>query len=255
MAWSRYAALGDSFTEGMDDPHPATPGIFRGWADLVAGELSKLTPDFGYANLAVRGRLFDRIVTEQVGPVLEMKPDLISFAAGGNDVLRRNCDPPTLMKRFEGVIGELRGSGADVLIFRFADVMSRLPGNKLIAPRILYLNEAVGEIAERQGARLVDLWADGEFANPAMWSTDRLHMSLFGHQRVAAHVLTKLDVPPPAQWWELPPWPGRKSWARTRADDIQWAGKHLAPWVKRRLQGRSSGDNVMPKRPTLGPLT
>jgi lysophospholipase L1-like esterase len=246
--------MGDSFTEGMDDPHPERPDVFRGWADLVAGELAGGNPGFGYANLAIRGRLFDSIVAEQVEPALGMKPDLVSFAAGGNDVLRRSCDPPALMKRFETVIQSLRGTGADVLIFRFADVMSRLPGNKLIAPRILYLNEAVGEIAERQGARLVNLWADDEFRNPSMWSVDRLHMSEFGHRRVAAHVLTALDQTSPASWWQTPAWPARRSWVASRASDVRWAGTHLAPWIKRRLQGRSSGDNVVAKRPTLGPV-
>src|SRR5262245_26647374 len=32
--WSRYVALGDSFTEGLDDPNP--DGTYRGWADRVA---------------------------------------------------------------------------------------------------------------------------------------------------------------------------------------------------------------------------
>ncbi len=53
--WSRYVALGDSFTEGMGDPNPDSVGGHRGWADRVAEELSHGHPDFAYANLAVRG--------------------------------------------------------------------------------------------------------------------------------------------------------------------------------------------------------
>src|SRR5262249_12816783 len=60
MAWQSFVAVGDSFTEGIDDPHPET-GVFRGWADLVAERLAVGEPTFRYANLAVRGRLFDRI--------------------------------------------------------------------------------------------------------------------------------------------------------------------------------------------------
>src|ERR1051326_1990942 len=55
MAWQSFVAVGDSFTEGLDDPHPET-GIFRGWADLVAESLATQGP-FAYANLAIRGRL------------------------------------------------------------------------------------------------------------------------------------------------------------------------------------------------------
>ncbi|BCJ71731.1 lipase [Catellatospora sp. IY07-71] len=253
VSWSRYAALGDSFTEGMDDPYD--DGVFRGWADLVAGRLSELNgPGFAYANLAIRGRLYDAIVAEQVEPALAMKPDLISFAAGANDVLRRRCDPPALMERFEATITRMRATGADVLMFRFADVMSRLPGNNLVAPRIRFLNRAAGEVADRTGARLVDLWNDHEYANPALWSIDRLHMSAAGHRRTAAHVLAVLGVPADPTWWDVPPRPAVKPWLIARSDDARWAGRYLAPWIKRRLTGRSSGDDVRPKRPDMLPL-
>lgn len=255
MVWHRYVAMGDSFTEGLDDPDPHGDGVFRGWADLTATELAHSTPDFQYANLAVRGRLYDAIATEQVEPGLAMKPDLISFAAGGNDVLRKNCDPPALMAKFDVTIGTLCAAGADVLVFRFANVLDRLPGGKLIAPRVHYLNTAVREIADKHGARLVNLWDDEEFLNPAMWSVDRLHMSPFGHQRVAAHVLTALGKEPPAAWWTPPAIPAQRAWVVKRAQDVHWAGTHLLPWIKRRLTGRSSGDNLTPKRPTLTPIT
>src|SRR3712207_155136 len=117
--------MGDSFTEGMDDPYP--DGSFRGWADLVAARLAvDAGPDFGYANLAIRGRLLDRVIGEQLEPTLAMRPDLVSFAAGGNDILRRKADPAALIARLDPVIGRLRDSGADVIMFRFADVMVRL---------------------------------------------------------------------------------------------------------------------------------
>jgi len=254
VAWHRYVALGDSFTEGLDDPDPAAAGHFRGWADLTARELARRVGGFQYANLAIRGRLYDAIAAEQVEPALAMKPDLISFAAGGNDVLRKNCDPPALMERFEQTVVRLRGSGADVLLFRWANLVDRLPGGKMIAPRVHFLNRAVGEVAEKHGARLVDLWSDREFDNPAMWSVDRLHLSPAGHERVAAHVLTALDVAVPEGWWQTPAQPPRRSWPVARAHDLRWAGTHLLPWIKRRLTGRSSGDNLEAKRPQLGPI-
>ena len=45
-----FVAIGDSFTEGLDDPDPG--GGFRGWADRVADALSAQRPGFRYANLA-----------------------------------------------------------------------------------------------------------------------------------------------------------------------------------------------------------
>jgi lysophospholipase L1-like esterase len=254
MSWRSYVAIGDSFTEGLDDLHPET-GTFRGWADLVATQIARTTEDFTYANLAIRGRLFDNIVDEQVPVALRMQPDLISFAAGGNDALRRGFQPEPLFKRLDQVISTLRASGADVFVFRFADVTKRLPGQRVILPRVELMNAAVGEIADKHGARLIDLWADDEFGNPALWSIDRLHMNEIGHQRVAAHVLTALAVEPEPAWWNTPPVPPRGSWVAQRAADVKWTRDHLLPWVKRRLTGRSSGDNVLAKRPTLTPLS
>ncbi|MEU8259635.1 SGNH/GDSL hydrolase family protein [Micromonospora sp. NPDC048999] len=253
MRWRSFVAVGDSFTEGMNDAYP--DGTYRGWADLVATRLAaEAGPDFGYANLAIRGRLFSNIVAQQVPAALAMKPDLISFAAGGNDVLRRTFDVDSFVPRFDKLIGELRGSGADVVLFRFADVMARLPGQRLVAPRVQLLNRVVGEVAERHGAILVDLYADDTYLNPLLWSTDRLHMSAAGHRRVAGQVLTALGVGCDEEWLLVPPHPAPTPWLAARAADLRWAGQHLAPWIKRRLTGRSSGDLVTAKRPVLGPI-
>jgi lysophospholipase L1-like esterase len=259
-------ALGDSFTEGMDDPRPDGSG-YRGWADLVAARLAadhraaahgrpaaEEWPDFGYANLAVRGRLFGNVVEEQVPQALQMRPDLVSFAAGGNDVLRRSFDGPSLVGHFDRVIGELRATGSDVLIFRFADLTRRLPGARLIRPRVDLLNRAVGEVAERHGARLVDLWSDPAFYAPELWSVDRLHLADVGHRRVAAHVLRALGLEPDPAWLTVPT-PVTRSWAGARVEDARWMGQHLTPWIKRRMTGRSSGDTVAAKRPALMPLS
>jgi lysophospholipase L1-like esterase len=252
-SWRRFVAVGDSFTEGLDDRWPSADS-YRGWADLVAGVLAGRVDGFAYANLAVRGRLFGRVVDEQVPPAVAMRPDLVSFAAGGNDVLRRRFDPVAMVTRFDTTIGRIRASGADVILFRFADLTARLPGQRMIAPRVALLNAAVGETAARYGATLVDMSADDEFDNPVLWSIDRLHLSSAGHRRVAAHVLTGLGVPPHPDWWTSPARPAPLGWLAARTADAAWVGRHLAPWLKRRLAGRSSGDDVTAKRPTLTPV-
>jgi lysophospholipase L1-like esterase len=254
VRWRSYVAVGDSFTEGMNDPRPDGTG-FRGWADLVAARLAtEATEDFGYANLAIRGRLFHAIVDQQVPVALSLKPDLVSFAGGGNDVLRRNFDPARMLARFDRVIGDFRATGADVVIFRWANVTSRLPGRRMILPRMLVLNAAVEDVANRHGAIMVDMWGDEEFHNPRLWSDDRLHLAPVGHRRVAAHVLTALGLAPDLSWFDSPGPPVRRTWPAARARDVEWAVRYLAPWVKRRLTGKSSGDTVTAKRPTLAPV-
>jgi lysophospholipase L1-like esterase len=92
-----FVALGDSFTEGVGDPYPDGTGhrglsyrglSYRGWADRFAERLAADRPDLRYANLAVRGRLVGQVVAEQVPQAVVMAPDLVSIAAGGNDLLR-----------------------------------------------------------------------------------------------------------------------------------------------------------------------
>lgn len=249
--WSSFVAIGDSFTEGMDDSRP--DGTYRGWADLVAERLAEVTPGFRYANLAVRGRLFDAVVDEQVPMALRSAPELVSFAAGGNDALRRGFNPVTLATRLHEVVRMLSAIGSTVILFTAADVSQVLPARRFISQRVRALNDAAHRVAVRHDAILIDLFHDAGFHDRRMWSIDRLHLSAAGHRRVAAHVLTALKVDPDPTWdAPLDPTP-RANWMTSRKSDVAWAKTHLAPWVKRRLTGKSSGDTVSAKRPDLQP--
>jgi len=245
-----FVAIGDSFTEGLNDP--GKDGRFRGWADRVAERLATLNPEFRYANLAIRGKLLDQIVRDQVPAALEMKPDLISFCGGANDLLRPGSDPDRVAKTLARTVRELRRTGAEVLMFTGVDlrdtpVMRRLRGKFAV----FYMH--VRSIADLYGCRLVDLWPMQSLRDWRAWSEDRLHMNSEGHRRVAARVLEVLGVESEDDW--RTPWPPREPvdpWVRRR-EDIRWVREHLVPWVGRRLRGRSSGDGVPPKRPVLAP--
>ena len=112
--WTRYVALGDSFTEGMVDPDESVPDRFVGWADrlarvLAANAAAEKLP-FGYANLAVRGRKLDDVVGPQLERALAMDPDLVSIVGGGNDLLRPSVDLDGLAQRLEEAVVHLRAS-------------------------------------------------------------------------------------------------------------------------------------------------
>ncbi|GLY07301.1 MULTISPECIES: SGNH/GDSL hydrolase family protein [Actinoplanes] len=254
MAWRSFVAMGDSFTEGMSDEYP--DGTYRGWADLVATRLAvEHGPEFGYANLAVRGRLLDQVLAEQLEPTLEMKPDLVSFAAGGNDILRPRVDPEMLLDKIDPVVARLRAAGADVILFRFADIASLVPGGRrMIGSRADALNDGFRDIAARHGGHVIDLFGDHAFLNRDLWNADRLHLSAAGHRRVAGHVLNALGVGVEEEWMLVPPMPQSTPWRLALSADLRWAREHLAPWVGRHLRGRSSGDLVTAKRPVLTPF-
>jgi hypothetical protein len=107
--------------------------------------------------------------------------------------------------------------------------------------------------ADRHGATIVDFWRLRELRDPRYWDADRLHMGPLGHQRIAMAVLDALEVPHDLSISPLPePTVGsrRDIWGENTA----WARESLAPWIHRRLTGRSSGDTVSPKRPGLAPV-
>ncbi|BDZ50567.1 SGNH hydrolase [Frondihabitans sucicola] len=180
--WSRYVAVGDSFTEGIGDPDPASSGGYRGWADRLAEVLASTTDDFAYANLAVRGRLLQQIIDEQAQAALDLRPDLITVSAGGNDIIRPGTDPDEVASRFEGLVETLSSDGATVAIFTGPDI-GATPVLGRIRGKVAIYNENVHAIALRNDAIVVDMWALRELADSRMWAPDRLHFSPSGTTR------------------------------------------------------------------------
>ncbi|MGM0929686.1 MAG: SGNH/GDSL hydrolase family protein [Actinomycetota bacterium] len=250
--WSRFVAIGDSFTEGIGDPDPESPGGHRGWADRVAEELARGHDDFAYANLAIRGRLLQQIIDEQVEPALALQPDLISICAGGNDVIRPRADPDALAEKIDRAVTRLAASGATLVLFTAPD----FGGTPLIGSargKAAIYNENLRTVAARHDAVVADMWALRQLKAPQMWAPDRLHFSPLGHHTIAAMVLDSLNVEHSLQP-EAPKSLPAKRWRTARTEDLVWARQHLAPWVLRRLRHQSSGDGILPKRPAAGPF-
>ncbi|MET0448815.1 MAG: SGNH/GDSL hydrolase family protein [Aeromicrobium sp.] len=250
MTFHRFVALGDSFTEGVGDDDATRPNGVRGWADRVAEVMAG--DDFAYANLAIRGRKLLEIVGTQIDPALEMKPDLVSIYAGANDVLRPRIDIDRLVEAYDVAIGRLVDGGAHVVMFTAYDpgwspVFGALRG------RFAIYNELVREVAERHGATLVDFWRLGDYRDVRLWDIDKMHMSSAGHQRMAIAVLDALAIDHDLRPLELDDHPVLSPKER-RAANVEWARAHAAPWVKRRLTGVSSGDDLEPKWPSLAPV-
>ncbi|RSS66028.1 SGNH/GDSL hydrolase family protein [Streptomyces sp. WAC06614] len=249
VSYTSFVALGDSFTEGMSDALP--DGSYRGWADLLAGRLAAREPGFRYANLAVRGKLIGQIVDEQVSTAAAMRADVVTLVGGLNDALRPKVDMGRVRARLTEAVETLAPSCKHLVLMRSpgrnGPVMERF------RPRMEELFGVIEELAARHGALVVDLYGAPALGDPRLWDVDRLHLTDEGHRRVAEAVWQTLGLPPAEDWRaELPPArvPG---WAVRRREDVQFARRHLLPWIGRRLTGRSSGDGRLPKRPELLP--
>jgi len=260
-----YAAIGDSFTEGVGDPGPG--GTLVGWADRLAVLLADQLPgpdavvgpaddthgNFRYANLAVRGRLLDQIVEEQVPRAKELAPDLVSFCAGGNDILRPGSDPDDVAVRFERAVADLTQAVGTVMVTTGFDTRG-IPVLKHLRGKIAMYTAHVRSIADRYDCPVLDLWSLRSVQDRRAWDNDRLHLSAEGHTRVALRAAQVLGLEIPADPDQVWPPQTQRGALDLRRDDIQWAREYLVPWIGRRLRGESSGDHVAAKRPDLLPL-
>jgi lysophospholipase L1-like esterase len=242
-----FVALGDSFTEGVGDRNPRLPNGVRGWADRTAKQLARQDPAWRYANLAVRGKRLDEIVQDQLEPALAWKPTLISFYAGGNDILEIRQDMAALMRRYEAAVQRLAASGARLLLFTGFDVL--LPG--VLEPmrwRNRRYNEAVRDVARRYGTLLVDHWAFEAYQDPRLWDADRLHMSPAGHRLMAAKVLDVLGVPHTLRPVALDPF-RRSGWLERTWRDWQWIDESVLPRFGLRFRRPAPAGPFAPRWP------
>jgi uncharacterized protein (DUF952 family)/lysophospholipase L1-like esterase len=250
--FARYVAVGDSQTEGLNDPDGR--GGFRGWADRFAVLLTGQNPQLQYANLAIRGRLMSAIRAEQLEPALALRPDLMTVMGGLNDLMRPSVDLAAVSSHLDAMLAAARATGATVLTNTFPDPTAIAPLFRRLAPRVIAYNEQIREVAQRHGAIVVDFAARGVGTDLRIWSPDRIHANPYGHSLIAAAFADTLGLTGLDHWrLPLPPTPpvGR---VRRGAAELRWLGRDVAPWLLRRVRGRSSGDGITAKRPRLLPV-
>ena len=98
-----------------------------------------------YANLAVRGRLLDPIVADQVPAALGLTPapTLVTFNGGGNDMMRPGVELRQLLELTEQAVRQVADAGVRLVLLTGADPSDRLP---------------FGRAIHRRGAALTDGW-------------------------------------------------------------------------------------------------
>lgn len=251
--FSRYVALGDSQTEGMNDGDESSG--YRGFADRLAANLATLNPELQYANLAVRGRLVREIRTQQLGPALAMTPDLVTVVGGMNDLMRPRFDAAIVAEDLEAMFAELTSVGARVVTVTFPDIGKIAPIVQRLAPRVVELNARIRAAAGRHGVVVLDAELHPVTTDPRLWSTDRIHATPLGHARIAAGLAHALQLPGADATW-ADPLPGLVP--ATRLELIRaewnWTRAFVLPWLVRRVRGQSSGDGRTAKFPTLAPI-
>ena len=244
MLYTRFIACGDSFTEGMTDE--IVNGQYRGWADRMADVMAHQSPEFTYANFAIRGKLIHQVAAEQVPIALTYVtgPDtLFSFHAGANDVLRPNYKSEVALPLYAKTVREIAASGATLLLFTVLERTDREGKTAdLWAARFSEFNKNVRAVAEEVGAIVADANEEGLLSDRRFLADDRLHLNEIGHDRVAQGILEKLELPFSLNWREPLPKAQALPKSERYRSNFTWFRTFLLPWIWRRVRGRSSGD-------------
>ena len=248
--FARYVAIGDSTTEGLDDPDGR--GGYRGWANRFAEAVALQQGSLLYANLAVRGLRTHTILERQLERALQMKPDLSTLVSGTNDVLRPRFDVNAYQRDVEYMQRALIAQGATVLTFTLPDLSSVNASAAVARARVAAMNAALREVSLDTGTIVVDLARHALAGDKRLWSVDRLHANALGHARIAAALADAIQLPGSDSSWAIPLERGEPISARDRwAEHWYWSRQYLFPWLLRRLRGRSSSTGVQCKRPEL----
>lgn len=187
MTWNRYVALGDSITEGygMDPVEGLEP---LPWPERVARALDVELHNLGYRNLRAKA-----IREQQLERALALEPDLVSIAAGPNDLL---FGLDGIEAELEPMYAAFAATGATVFTFTYMDITGSglLPedGVAWLRPRMEQLHAVIRELAAKHGALLVDIYADPESRRPDFFSQDLKHANARGHAFVADRTVAAL---------------------------------------------------------------
>ena len=229
-------------------------GHYRGWADRVADVMATAHPDFTYANLAVRGKLVQQVIDEQITAALDQvtgPETLISFHAGANDVIRPGYKADVVLTQYADAVRRIAASGATVLLFTVLERTGNTGRSaKMWEERFGAFNKNVRAVAQEVGAIVADANEERAFSDRRFLAFDRLHLNAMGHERVAQAVLEILELPFDAGWREpLPPAKPEPKVLRAIVTVI-WFITFALPWMWRRARGKSSGDGRSCKYPT-----
>lgn len=174
-----WIVLGDSTGQGI-----GTSSRRRSYVSAVLQALREgRSEPWRVLNLSRSGARVRTVLEEQVPQLRALAPDVVSAAVGANDLLR------TPLRRLEDDLRTLA---------------SRLPTGSLLANlpqglrprRASVVNRLIGELVERHGLLLVDLWGHTGPPWEGKFSADGFHPNDLGYEAWTAAFLEALNLGP-----------------------------------------------------------
>ena len=182
---SSFVALGDSFTAGRGcDPDAR-------WADRLAASLSARNPGLAYENLAVDGATSEQVLA-QVGPAIQLEPELVTLVCGANDVIGSvRPDVDGYAANLATILDRLSSGLPRVAIltdtsperWRFLPLRPRTRAR--VADGITGVNDATRAVAASRSIPVIDVVGHPGLDREENFLADGLHPSAQGHARAA----------------------------------------------------------------------
>jgi lysophospholipase L1-like esterase len=191
--WSRFVVLGDSVAKGMGDP---TEGyVTATWAGRVAAALARERDGFTYANLGRHRAKAADIRDSQLGPALDLEPDLVAILGGGNDCLvAEEFDIASIKATIDDIVVVLTDAGAAVVTYETVDFPGAFPDPAFeeFNRRLLDLYAATREIARERGTVHVDIYSEPWAAERYCFSADLQHPTMRAQALAASATIRAL---------------------------------------------------------------
>lgn len=191
--WSRFAVIGDSIALGMGDPSEGY--VTATWGGRVAAALAREREGFTYANLGRHGAKAADIRDSQLGPALDLEPDLVAIIGGGNDcLLAEEFDVAPVKAALDDIVVALTDAGATVVTYETVDVPGAFPDPAFeeLNRRLLDLYAAAREIARERRTVHVDLYTQPWSSERYLFSADLQHPTMRGQALAASATIRAL---------------------------------------------------------------
>jgi lysophospholipase L1-like esterase len=181
--WRRFGALGDSLVAGAGDLIEGYRPVY--WVDRVRDALDGGRARIDHLNVGERNSVIADILDAQLPRVLSFRPDLVLVDGGANDLFSGDFDLDVTAARLETLVGTLVSTGATVVTFTLFGMARNLtipePWGSRLLSRMDAWQATVRNVGRERGAHVIDFASHPAAGDPAMYSSDLIHLNTRGH--------------------------------------------------------------------------
>jgi len=188
----RYLALGDSLSQGVGAPDEQT-GSFPA---LLAEKWRGAGCQVELQNAGISGYTAEQVLTDEVPQIDEFQPTLITFQAGGNDLVN-GVSADEYRSNVQAVLDAATGSGARVIVLAQNEWFRAPSGQGYIEPQARdEFDSILIEEANARGAEFVDMRPIyKQQADDNQWVEDGIHPTPEAYEAWATELASQVPAP------------------------------------------------------------